>query len=80
MKSKEVVSCATYLLASVHKIVFLQLLSGATFLGAIFCFGAFCFKSLYGFIPFFSVGELLVFATQVGYFFHFTISSNFGFY
>ncbi|KAG8065334.1 hypothetical protein GUJ93_ZPchr0004g39704 [Zizania palustris] len=41
-----------------------KLLSSATFLGAIFCFGAFCFKSLYGFIPFFSVGELLVFATQ----------------
>uniref|UniRef100_A0ACD5USL8 Uncharacterized protein n=1 Tax=Avena sativa TaxID=4498 RepID=A0ACD5USL8_AVESA len=41
-----------------------KLLSGATFLGAIFCFGAFCFKSLYGFIPFFSIGELLVFATQ----------------
>jgi hypothetical protein len=42
-----------------------KLLSGATFLGAIFCFGAFCFKSLYGFIPCFSVGEILVFATQV---------------
>ncbi|KAF3322316.1 putative sphingolipid transporter spinster 2 [Carex littledalei] len=41
-----------------------KLLSGATFLGAIFCFSAFCFKSLYGFIPFFSIGELLVFATQ----------------
>ncbi|XP_075654547.1 putative sphingolipid transporter spinster homolog 2 [Castanea sativa] len=41
-----------------------KLLSGATFLGAIFCFSAFCFRSLYGFIPFFSVGELLVFATQ----------------
>ncbi|TVU15139.1 hypothetical protein EJB05_38644 [Eragrostis curvula] len=41
-----------------------KLLSGATFLGVIFCFGAFCFKSLYGFIPFFSIGELLVFATQ----------------
>ncbi|OAY63541.1 putative sphingolipid transporter spinster [Ananas comosus] len=41
-----------------------KLLSGATFLGAIFCFSAFCFKSLYGFIAFFSVGELLVFATQ----------------
>ncbi|GJN02291.1 hypothetical protein PR202_ga19625 [Eleusine coracana subsp. coracana] len=41
-----------------------KLLSGATFFGAICCFGAFCFKSLYGFIPFFSVGELLVFATQ----------------
>jgi hypothetical protein len=43
----------------------LQLLSGATFLGAIFCFGAFCFKSLYGFIILFSIGEVLVFATQV---------------
>nr|CAB3487704.1 unnamed protein product [Digitaria exilis] len=41
-----------------------KLLSGATFLGAIFCFGAFCFKSLYGFIIFFSIGEILVFATQ----------------
>ncbi|XP_078166594.1 major facilitator superfamily protein isoform X1 [Carex rostrata] len=41
-----------------------KLLSGATFFGAIFCFSAFCFKSLYGFIPFFSIGELLVFATQ----------------
>ncbi|KAJ6792003.1 putative sphingolipid transporter spinster-like protein 2 [Iris pallida] len=41
-----------------------QLLSCATLLGAVFCFGAFCFKSLYGFIAFFSVGELLVFATQ----------------
>ncbi|KAG2567561.1 hypothetical protein PVAP13_7NG333100 [Panicum virgatum] len=41
-----------------------KLLSCATFLGAIFCFGAFCFKSLYGFIPCFSVGEILVFATQ----------------
>nr|XP_010918401.1 probable sphingolipid transporter spinster homolog 2 [Elaeis guineensis] len=41
-----------------------KLLSGATFLGAAFCFGAFCFKSLYGFLAFFSVGELLVFATQ----------------
>lgn len=41
-----------------------KLLSCATFLGAAFCFGAFCFRSLYGFIAFFSVGELLVFATQ----------------
>ncbi|GAB2232041.1 hypothetical protein Drorol1_Dr00011062 [Drosera rotundifolia] len=41
-----------------------KLLSGATFLGAIFCFSAFCFKSLYAFIAFFSVGELLIFATQ----------------
>ncbi|RCV34623.1 hypothetical protein SETIT_7G173900v2 [Setaria italica] len=41
-----------------------KLLSSATFLGAIFCFGAFCFKSLYGFIFFFAIGEILVFATQ----------------
>ncbi|KAI0528724.1 hypothetical protein KFK09_001266 [Dendrobium nobile] len=41
-----------------------KILSGASFLGAIFCFGAFCFKSLYGFITLFAVGELLVFATQ----------------
>ncbi|GJN26976.1 hypothetical protein PR202_gb14946 [Eleusine coracana subsp. coracana] len=40
--------------------IYNMLLSGATFFGAICCFGAFCFKSLYGFIPFFSVGELLV--------------------
>uniref|UniRef100_A0A2P2L7T4 Major facilitator superfamily (MFS) profile domain-containing protein n=1 Tax=Rhizophora mucronata TaxID=61149 RepID=A0A2P2L7T4_RHIMU len=42
-----------------------KLLSGATFLGAIFCFSGFCLTSLYGFIILFSVGELLVFATQV---------------
>ncbi|KAK9285399.1 hypothetical protein L1049_024591 [Liquidambar formosana] len=41
-----------------------KLLSGATFLGAIFCFSAFCLGNLYGFIALFSVGELLVFATQ----------------
>ncbi|KAJ8765794.1 hypothetical protein K2173_014916 [Erythroxylum novogranatense] len=41
-----------------------KLLSGATFLGAIFCFSAFCLKSLIGFIVLFSVGEILVFATQ----------------
>ncbi|KAL5753246.1 hypothetical protein ACOSQ2_023753 [Xanthoceras sorbifolium] len=41
-----------------------KLLSGATFLGAIFCFTAFCIKSLYGFIALFAMGELLVFATQ----------------
>ncbi|RVX23651.1 putative sphingolipid transporter spinster-like 3 [Vitis vinifera] len=44
-----------------------KLLSGATFLGAIFCFISFCLKGLYGFIALFSVGELLVFATQVIY-------------
>ncbi|XLT47304.1 hypothetical protein HN873_039908 [Arachis hypogaea] len=41
-----------------------QLLSGATFLGAIFCLIAFCFRSLSGFIVLFSIGELLIFATQ----------------
>jgi hypothetical protein len=43
----------------------LQLLSAATFFGAIFCFSAFCFTNMYAFLAFFSVGELLVFATQV---------------
>ncbi|CAA6657618.1 unnamed protein product [Spirodela intermedia] len=41
-----------------------KLLSGATFVGAAFCFGAFCSRSLYGFISLFAVGELLIFATQ----------------
>ncbi|XP_028802819.1 probable sphingolipid transporter spinster homolog 2 [Neltuma alba] len=41
-----------------------KLLSGATFLGAIFCLGAFCFKSLSGFLVLFAIGELLIFATQ----------------
>ncbi|XP_054824407.1 probable sphingolipid transporter spinster homolog 2 isoform X2 [Prosopis cineraria] len=41
-----------------------KLLSGATFLGAIFCLGAFCFKSLSGFLVLFTIGELLIFATQ----------------
>ncbi|XVE67376.1 hypothetical protein DITRI_Ditri08aG0155300 [Diplodiscus trichospermus] len=41
-----------------------KLLSVTTFIGAIFCFTAFCFKSMYAFLAIFSVGELLVFATQ----------------
>ncbi|KAM7470563.1 hypothetical protein LguiA_008746 [Lonicera macranthoides] len=41
-----------------------KLLSVATFLGAIFCFSAFCFQSLYVFLALFAIGELLVFATQ----------------
>lgn len=41
-----------------------KILSGATFLGAIFCLVAFLFKGLFGFIILFSVGELLIFATQ----------------
>ncbi|KAH7575506.1 hypothetical protein JRO89_XS02G0125300 [Xanthoceras sorbifolium] len=41
-----------------------KLLSAATLIGALFCFGAFCFKSMYGFLALFSIGELLVFAIQ----------------
>lgn len=41
-----------------------KLLSTATFLGAAFCFSAFCLKSMYAFLALFAVGELLVFATQ----------------
>ncbi|XP_028126698.1 probable sphingolipid transporter spinster homolog 2 [Camellia sinensis] len=41
-----------------------KLLSAATFLGAGFCFTAFCFKNLYAFLALFAIGELLVFATQ----------------
>ncbi|KAF3669842.1 putative sphingolipid transporter spinster -like protein 3 [Capsicum annuum] len=41
-----------------------KLLSAATLLGAIFCFAAFCFKSLYAFIALFAIGQMLVFATQ----------------
>nr|XP_011458313.1 PREDICTED: probable sphingolipid transporter spinster homolog 2 [Fragaria vesca subsp. vesca] len=41
-----------------------KLLSAATFFGAIFCFSAFCFSNMYAFLALFSVGELLVFATQ----------------
>ncbi|KAL1186759.1 hypothetical protein V6Z11_A01G200300 [Gossypium hirsutum] len=41
-----------------------KLLSVTTFLGAIFCFTAFCFQNMYAFLAFFSVGELLVFAIQ----------------
>ncbi|XP_031264268.1 probable sphingolipid transporter spinster homolog 2 [Pistacia vera] len=41
-----------------------KLLSATTFVGAIFCFGAFCNKNLYAFLALFSIGELLVFAIQ----------------
>nr|GEY44198.1 probable sphingolipid transporter spinster homolog 2 [Tanacetum cinerariifolium] len=41
-----------------------QLLSTATFFGAVFCFSAFCFKNMYVFIVLFLTGEILVFATQ----------------
>ncbi|XP_022149219.1 probable sphingolipid transporter spinster homolog 2 [Momordica charantia] len=41
-----------------------KLLSATTFIGAIFCFSAFCFKSVYIYLALFSIGELLVFATQ----------------
>ncbi|KAK7400410.1 hypothetical protein VNO78_11616 [Psophocarpus tetragonolobus] len=41
-----------------------KLLSMATFSGGACCFGAFLFRSEYGFLALFAVGELLVFATQ----------------
>ncbi|KAL2513513.1 putative sphingolipid transporter spinster-like protein 2 [Forsythia ovata] len=41
-----------------------KLLSLATLFGAIFCFAAFCFKSLVVYVILFAIGELLVFATQ----------------
>ncbi|CAI0556379.1 unnamed protein product [Linum tenue] len=41
-----------------------KLLTGAVLAGAIFCFSAFCFKNMYGFLVFFGIGEVLVFATQ----------------
>lgn len=44
---------------------YMQLLSFATLIGAVFCFAAFCFHSLYVFLVLFAIGELLVFATQV---------------
>ncbi|CAN4118064.1 unnamed protein product [Withania somnifera] len=44
--------------------IYHMILSVATFFGALFCFAAFCFKSLYAFIALFAIGELLVFAIQ----------------
>ncbi|KAG4999458.1 hypothetical protein GLYMA_08G064500v4 [Glycine max] len=41
-----------------------KLLSLTTFIGGACCFGAFLFKSEYGFLALFAFGELLVFATQ----------------
>ncbi|KAJ6302671.1 hypothetical protein OIU77_016706 [Salix suchowensis] len=41
-----------------------KLLSAVTFAGAVFCFSAFCFKSMYVFLVLFAIGELFVFATQ----------------
>ncbi|XP_061336408.1 probable sphingolipid transporter spinster homolog 2 [Gastrolobium bilobum] len=41
-----------------------KLLSLTTFVGGAFCFGAFLFKSMYGFLALFAIGELLLFATQ----------------
>lgn len=41
-----------------------KLLSLTTLVGGAFCFGAFAFKSMYGFLALFAIGELLVFATQ----------------
>ncbi|XP_023746534.1 probable sphingolipid transporter spinster homolog 2 [Lactuca sativa] len=42
----------------------LTLLSIATFFGAVFCFSAFCFSSLYVFLVLFLIGEIFVFANQ----------------
>ncbi|XP_054804327.1 probable sphingolipid transporter spinster homolog 2 isoform X2 [Prosopis cineraria] len=41
-----------------------KLLSLTTAIGAAFCFGAFLFRNMYGFLVLFAIGELLVFATQ----------------
>lgn len=41
-----------------------KLLSATTFIGAILCFSAFCFKSVYVYLALFSIGELFVFAIQ----------------
>lgn len=41
-----------------------KLLSVTTFLGAVFCFGAFLCRNVNGFLVLFSIGELLVFSTQ----------------
>ncbi|XP_015956170.1 probable sphingolipid transporter spinster homolog 2 [Arachis duranensis] len=41
-----------------------KLLSLTTLVGGAFCFGAFLFRSQYGFLTLFAIGELLVFATQ----------------
>ncbi|XP_049932547.1 probable sphingolipid transporter spinster homolog 3 [Nymphaea colorata] len=43
----------------------MKLLSGATLFGAVFCFCSFLSPKLYGFVILFSIGELLVFATQL---------------
>ncbi|KAL8160902.1 hypothetical protein V2J09_012391 [Rumex salicifolius] len=51
-----------YVSSTIHNAF--KLLSVATFLGAIFCFSAFCFKSMIPFLVLFSIGELLVFSTQ----------------
>ncbi|MED6134054.1 hypothetical protein PIB30_033979 [Stylosanthes scabra] len=41
-----------------------KLLSLTTLIGGAFCIGAFLFRSMYGFLVLFAIGELLVFATQ----------------
>ncbi|KAL8137255.1 hypothetical protein V2J09_003256 [Rumex salicifolius] len=51
-----------YINSTIHNAF--KLLSVATFLGAIFCFSAFCFKDMIPFLVFLSIGELFVFATQ----------------
>ncbi|KAI3961743.1 hypothetical protein MKW92_018555 [Papaver armeniacum] len=41
-----------------------KLLTATTALGGACCFGAFCFKSMYGFIAFFVLGQLFLFGAQ----------------
>ncbi|XP_026451709.1 probable sphingolipid transporter spinster homolog 2 [Papaver somniferum] len=41
-----------------------KLLTATTALGGACCFGAFCFKSMYGFLAFFVLGQLFLFAAQ----------------
>ncbi|TYK29428.1 putative sphingolipid transporter spinster-like protein 2 [Cucumis melo var. makuwa] len=41
-----------------------KLLSATTFIGAILCFSAFCFKNVYVYLALFAIGELFVFAIQ----------------
>lgn len=64
------IPCQYVMWDSLSKFSFLslvQLLSMTTLFGAIFCLAAFCFKSLIAYVIIFSIGELLIFATQVNF-------------
>ncbi|KAM7264451.1 hypothetical protein ACFE04_002134 [Oxalis oulophora] len=41
-----------------------KLLALTSFFGAAFCFASFCLKKYYGFVALFTIGELIIFATQ----------------